>query len=67
MVGLPHEGAPLKRVDRRPNAVQTLLAGALSCSPTLSLRPHLIRYLSKTINPWNPKVRDTTMDALAET
>lgn len=73
----------LRSVDRRPNVVQTLLAGALACSPTLFLPPHLVRYLGKTFNAWhiaiellqegleNPKeeesIRDTTMDALAET
>ena len=83
VIGLLTKEFHLKSVDRRPNAVQTLLAGALACSPTLSLPPHLIRYLGKTFNAWhigiellqegleNPKeeesIRDTTMDALAET
>ncbi|KAK4700569.1 transformation/transcription domain-associated protein, partial [Phenoliferia sp. Uapishka_3] len=83
IIGLLTKEFHLKSVDRRPNAIQTLLAGALACSPTLSLPPHLIRYLGKTFNAWhigiellqegleNPKeeesIRDTTMDALAET
>ncbi|KAM0751100.1 hypothetical protein T439DRAFT_380110 [Meredithblackwellia eburnea MCA 4105] len=73
----------LRCVDRRPNVIQSLLAGALACSPVVSLPPHLVRYLGKTFNAWhtgiellqegleNPKeeesIRETTMDALAET
>lgn len=73
----------LRSVDRRPNVIQTLLAGVLACSPIPSLPPHLIRYLGKTFNAWhtgiellqealeNPReedsIRESTLDALAET
>ena len=73
----------LKTVDRRPNVIQTLLAGVLAASPSPSLPPHVIRYLGKTFNAWhtaaellqnaleNPReeeaIRETTLDALAET
>ncbi|SGY18766.1 BQ5605_C014g07468 [Microbotryum silenes-dioicae] len=73
----------LKSIDRRPNAIQTLLAGVLACSPAPTLPPHVVRYLAKTFNVWhtglellqetleNPReedsVREMTLDALAET
>lgn len=83
MIGLLTKEYHLRSVDRRPNVVQTLLAGALECSPTPSLPPHLVRYLGKTFNAWhtgiellqealeNPRedeaIRESTLDALAET
>lgn len=73
----------LRAVDRRPNVIQTLLAGVLACSPTPTLPPHVIRYLSKTFNAWHTgiellqealetpreeeSIRESTVDALAET
>lgn len=73
----------LRSVERRPNVVQTLLAGVLACSPVPSLPPHLIRYLGKTFNAWhtgiellqealeNPReedsIRESTLNALAST
>ena len=73
----------IRSVDRRPSVIHTLLASVLACSPSPSLPPHLIRYLSKTFNAWhigiellqealeNPReeesIRESTLDALAET
>ena len=73
----------LQNVDRRPNVIQTLLAGALACAPQLSLPPHLVRYLGKTYNAYHTSIellqstseeyrdettiRDSSLDALAET
>jgi transformation/transcription domain-associated protein len=72
----------LKNIDRRPNVIQTLLAGLLACSPPLSLPPHLVRYLGKTFNAWHTAmgllcetvddyreedtIREASLDALAE-
>lgn len=83
VIGLLTKEYHLRSVDRRPNVVQTLLAGVLACTPTPSLPPHLIRYLGKTFSAWhtgiellqegleNPReeesIRESTLDALAET
>lgn len=73
----------IRSVDRRPSVIHTLLAAVLACSPSPTLPPHLVRYLSKTFNAWhiglellqealeNPReeesIRESTLDALAET
>ena len=73
----------LQNVDRRPNVIQTLLAGALACAPALPLPPHLVRYLGKTYNAHHvaiellhnviddhrdeDTIRESGLDALAET
>lgn len=73
----------MQNVERRPNVIQTLLAGALSCSPPLALPAHLVRYLGKTYNAHHTAIeliaittedygdeetlRDNCNDALAET
>ncbi|KAK4050349.1 transcription-associated protein 1 [Microbotryomycetes sp. JL221] len=83
VVGLITKEYHLRSVDRRPNVVQTILAGVLACSPAPSLPPHVVRYLAKTFNAWHTgmellqdglenlredeSVRESTMDALAET
>ncbi|GAA6061309.1 hypothetical protein JCM10212_005423 [Sporobolomyces blumeae] len=72
----------LRSVDRRPNVIQTLLQGALACSPTLLLPPHVVRYHARTFNAWHTgiellqntleqprepdSVKETAMDALTE-
>ncbi|KAK4051001.1 transcription-associated protein 1 [Microbotryomycetes sp. JL201] len=83
VVGLITKEYHLRSVDRRPNVIQTLLAGVLACSPAPTLPPHVVRYLAKTFNAWHTglellqdglenlredeAVRESTMDALAET
>lgn len=73
----------LQNVDRRPNVIQTLLGGALACSPPLALPPHLVRYLGKTFDAYHialellqvtaeehrdeDNIRESCNDALAET
>ncbi|CEQ40122.1 SPOSA6832_01706, partial [Sporobolomyces salmonicolor] len=82
MVSLLMKEYHLRSVDRRPNVVQTLLQGALACSPPLLLPPHVVRYHARTFNAWhtgiellqetleNPResdsVKETAMDALTE-
>jgi transformation/transcription domain-associated protein len=83
MIGLLTKEYHLKQLDRRPNVIQTLLAGALACTPTLALPPHVVRYLGKTFNAWHTaigliqetvedpledeNIRESALDALAET
>ncbi|GAA5967961.1 hypothetical protein JCM21900_003879 [Sporobolomyces salmonicolor] len=82
MVSLLMKEYHLRSVDRRPNVVQTLLQGALACSPPLLLPPHVVRYHARTFNAWhtgiellqetleNPResdsVKEMAMDALTE-
>lgn len=42
----------MKAIDRRPNVVQTILAGIRGCNPTIVLPPHLVRYLGKAYAAW---------------
>ncbi|BFZ54613.1 transcription-associated protein 1 [Savitreella phatthalungensis] len=44
----------LRQVERRPNVIQTILTAVSSCVPTVSLPPHLLKYLGKTFNAWFP-------------
>ena len=83
LIGLLTKEYHLQNVDRRPNVIQTLLAGALACSPSLALPPHLVRYLGKTYNVHHTAIellqnvveehrdedaiRESGLDALAET
>lgn len=83
LIGLLTKEYHLQNVDRRPNVIQTLLAGALACSPSLALPPHLVRYLGKTYNSHHTAIellqnvieehrdddaiRESGLDALAET
>lgn len=82
LIGLLVKEYHIKSIDRRPNPVQTILAGTLACSPSPSLPPHLVRYLAKTFNAWHigiellqeavetpreeESIRESTQDALAE-
>ena len=72
----------LHQAPARPNVVQSLLGGALACSPTLEIPPYVLRYLGKTFQAWyvsmeqlqhqlfslrsDDAVRESTQDALAE-
>ena len=83
LIGLLTKEYHLQNVDRRPNVIQTLLAGALACSPPVALPPHLVRYLGKTYNAYHTAIellqitaeehheedtiRESCHDALAET
>lgn len=83
LIGLLTKEYHLQNVDRRPNVIQTLLAGAVACTPPLSLPPHLVRYLGKTYNAYHiaiellqttieehreeDTIRESSLDALAET
>jgi transformation/transcription domain-associated protein len=82
IIGLFTKEYHLKNIDRRPNVIQTILAGLLACTPPLSLPPHLVRYLGKTFNAWHTaigllcetvedyreedSIREASLDALAE-
>lgn len=46
----------VRQVSRRPNVIQTLLEGALACTPQLELPPHVVKYLGKSFNAWHPSV-----------
>ncbi|KAI0320805.1 FAT domain-containing protein [Amylostereum chailletii] len=82
MVSLLSKDYHIRQSEKRPNVVQTLLTSINVCSPTVTLPPHLIKYLSKTFGAWHagleilqsmnrtleddPAVRDTVPDALSE-
>ncbi|KAF8076441.1 hypothetical protein FPV67DRAFT_1558921 [Lyophyllum atratum] len=42
----------IRQAHLRPNVIQTLLAGIQSCSPPMTLPPHLVKYLAKTFGAW---------------
>lgn len=41
-----------RQVDKRPNVVQTIMAGAAKAWPECRLPPHVLKYLSKTYDAW---------------
>lgn len=43
----------LHQADMRPNVIQTLLTGALACTPPTTLPPHLVKYLAKNFGAWH--------------
>lgn len=53
MINLLSKDYHIRQADMRPNVIQTLLAGALACSPPMTLPPHLVKYLAKTYNAWH--------------
>ena len=53
MITLLSKDYHIKQVEMRPNVVQTLLTGALACSPPMTLPPHLVKYLAKTYDAWH--------------
>jgi transformation/transcription domain-associated protein len=54
----------LRQVSRRPNVVQTLLEGALACTPRVELPPQVVKYLGKTFNAWHTSI-ELLQDLLA--
>jgi transformation/transcription domain-associated protein len=54
--------------DQRPNIVQTLLTSILPCSPSMSLPPHMLKYLAKTYNAWHPVIEllSISLDSVKE-
>ncbi|KAF8165306.1 hypothetical protein B0H34DRAFT_232712 [Crassisporium funariophilum] len=42
-----------KQASLRPNVIQTLLTGVHACSPSMTLPPHLVKYLAKTFGAWH--------------
>jgi transformation/transcription domain-associated protein len=72
----------VRQADKRPNVVHTLLTSVNACSPTITLPPHLVKFLAKTFGPWHaameylqamnqaidedPSIRETIPDSLAE-
>ncbi|KAK6354722.1 hypothetical protein TWF696_003861 [Orbilia brochopaga] len=41
-----------RQMDKRPNVIQSLLAGIERANPRIVLPPHLIKYISKSFNAW---------------
>ncbi|KAF8460620.1 hypothetical protein BDZ91DRAFT_851440 [Kalaharituber pfeilii] len=41
-----------RQMDKRPNVIQSLLAGVENLSPKLTLPPHLVKFLSRTFDAW---------------
>ncbi|CAL1700686.1 unnamed protein product [Somion occarium] len=53
MITLLSKDYHINQADLRPNIIQTLLTGALACSPPLTLPPHLVKYLAKNFGAWH--------------
>ncbi|KAH9045426.1 hypothetical protein EDB85DRAFT_2130014 [Lactarius pseudohatsudake] len=82
MISLLSKDYHIRQTELRPNIIDTLLAASNLCSPTMTLPPHLIKYLAKTFGAWHAgaeilqtlnthiepdrSLRDTALDALAE-
>jgi len=82
MISLLSKDYHIRQAELRPNIIDTLLAASNLCSPTMTLPPHLIKYLAKTFCAWHAgaeilqtlniniepdrNLRDTALDALAE-
>ncbi|KAI0268276.1 hypothetical protein BC834DRAFT_968481 [Gloeopeniophorella convolvens] len=82
MISLLSKDYHMRQAELRPNIIQTLLAGSNLCEPTMTLPPHLIKYLAKMFSAWHagaeilqtisshiePEhgLRDSALDALAE-
>ncbi|KAJ7638852.1 FAT domain-containing protein [Roridomyces roridus] len=52
MINLLSRDYHIKQSDLRPNVIQTLLTGIHACSPSMTLPPHLVKYLGKTFGAW---------------
>ena len=82
MISLLSKDYHARQTELRPNIINTLLAASNLCFPTMTLPPHLIKYLAKTFGAWHAgaeilqtlntniepdhALRDTALDALAE-
>jgi transformation/transcription domain-associated protein len=82
MISLLSKEYHIRQAEIRPNIINTVLAASNLCSPTMTLPPHLIKYLAKTFSAWHAgaeilqtlntniepdhALRDTALDALAE-
>ncbi|KAK2466244.1 hypothetical protein APHAL10511_001886, partial [Amanita phalloides] len=53
MINLLSKDYHLKQTHLRPNVIQTLLTGIHTCSPTMILPPHLVKYLAKMFGAWH--------------
>lgn len=53
-IGLIVRDYHMQQHTARPNVIQTLLIGALACTPQPELPPHLLRYLGRTFDAWHP-------------
>lgn len=53
-IGLIVREYHIQQHTARPNVIQTLLIGALACTPQLDIPPHLLRYLGRTFAAWHP-------------
>ncbi|KAH7887705.1 hypothetical protein F5I97DRAFT_1804974 [Phlebopus sp. FC_14] len=53
MINLLSKDYHLKQVDMRPNVIQTLLSGIHACDPSMTLPPHLVKFLAKTYGAWH--------------
>jgi transformation/transcription domain-associated protein len=42
----------LRQADRRPNVISSHLTALARCEPSVTLPPHLVKYLGKTFNAW---------------
>ncbi|WFC97412.1 transcription-associated protein 1 [Malassezia yamatoensis] len=82
LIGCMTRDYMMRQASQRPNVVQSLLEGALACTPAIELPPHVVKYLGKTFQVWytamellqdqltslrsDDAVRESTQDALAE-
>ncbi|KAF3932645.1 hypothetical protein ABW19_dt0201257 [Dactylella cylindrospora] len=52
MINLLSKECHHRQMDKRPNVIQSLLAGIERANPRIILPPHLIKYISKSFNAW---------------
>lgn len=80
-LGLLTKEYHMEQLEQKPNIVQTLLGGVLSCGHNFLLPPFVVKYLGKTYNAWHTameivgrdmelvetdELRDACADALTE-
>ncbi|TFK43492.1 hypothetical protein BDQ12DRAFT_731508 [Crucibulum laeve] len=53
MINLLSREYHMKQAHLRPNVIQTLLTGIHACTPTMTLPPHLIKFLAKSFGAWH--------------
>ncbi|PFH52762.1 hypothetical protein AMATHDRAFT_1809 [Amanita thiersii Skay4041] len=68
MINLLSKDYHLKQTHLRPNVIQTLLAGAHTCVPAMTLPPHLVKYLAKMFGAWHIglEILETTLEQTKE-
>ncbi|KAI0698576.1 hypothetical protein BC835DRAFT_1541792 [Cytidiella melzeri] len=53
LIALLSKDYHIAQAEQRPNVIQTLLAGIQTCSPPITLPPHLVKYLAKNFGAWH--------------